>query len=1611
MGVPKFFRWISERYPNISRVINDNQIPDFDNFYLDMNGIIHACSHLNEDSCEVNVTEEEIFRNIFHYIDFLFRLIKPKKVFFMAIDGVAPRAKMNQQRARRFRAGQDRIRKLKKIAEKSGQSLKSLIDNHFDTNSITPGTQFMANLHEQLKYFVHVKLTTDPLWEGVDVHLSGHLTPGEGEHKIMDYIRYTRLQPGYDVNTKHCLYGLDADLIMLGLVTHEIHFALLREEVKYGSKKASKILTPEEINWHLFHTCLLRNYIDLEFRSMKEKLKFTYDLECIIDDWILMAYLVGNDFIPHLPRVHINEEALSILWETYKTVLPTLDGYLNEFGELNLPRFEIYLTELAKLDHQRYADENDTFKNLNKATGRKTNPMEKESPLDQDDDIGGGFNFAALDQLNSKEPPSTISGDKYPVQKPSFNERKSPELSSVSDDDDESSDSDSSSDNQKKRKSKTINDNDIDKMPLIEAEFRQHKNHYYREKMKINITSTDQLKIYIEQYIEALQWILKYYYQGCPSWSWFYPHHYAPYLSDLKNFKDLKINLQKGTPFKPFEQLLSVLPPTSRDLLPSVLQSLMVDPKSPLLDFYPEYFELDQNEKKHDWEALVLLPFIDEQLLLDSITKYYNQLDLNEQNRNQELPSLCYRTTEKLRATENSLGKNLHFPPLKETRAICTEIPADQYRPDGLYFKHNHCQEKDMIIFPKFPSLNVLPYKYAYKASAVSLFETRSKATTLILNLIPQSDSDCITYNPQWNPKGENALPPFQITHKKPLIERYLGKRVFVDWPHFQYGIVCAISDFQYFYTWTDIPGGSYFYSEPVNNGENQDYKNYVQTPIYVSETPFEVLTDHKQPAQYNYRPLNEVHIQMEYTKALNINRKYENQRGISIGPIPILLYVSPLIGYRTKCSSTSDKCRTAMCFSNQALAYPLQTTLFTLPNYKNDLDRMPQTIYDHFKINDHIFALRSPYYASSGYVQQINKDNNNKKHTISCQMESSDTGNQPDIHTLIPKLHEHQLQYYTAQQIADRLKTSSCVVSKVTGKINVFSSNKRQRRAIPTNVGLSWKVNKPVKQLHGYTKKIDQVWYYSDAAMAIINDYMLKFPNIIEELTQKPRDDNYYEANIWPDKNPKHEIIQLRTWIKSLPTHSIPLTDGAWEILDLPVINEIEKSIKSFYTKRAEKKPVEKTKVFSFEPDRLFKASEFLGMCDPDIGTTFQLYDRVVNVRLGTGVPIGTRGTIIGIMHGQTNLDTYYEILFDNLPINSLEAILLGKNQQKCRIKVHSYHLLNYSHSLRVRSNNYQHQRSVPMVNTREQQTPMNRQEQSSRVFRKQPDDKNTKPTKPKSAPASNTYEKPNFAEAKQTTPITNNSSSSPPTTIEQSVQSMNIIEDSSLFPALVENLPDQEIMSTQMNLNIPSTGDPLFLRAIQDSEQLQYASHQSSTAVPQMDFQHVPPMFPQQTSHIDLSQYHQSSFPTDGVQYWPQQSQDPFNQQSSIYTQQLYQQPMPDPFFQSVDQSFNPMMYDPSNGLPLYSPYNLPPETAFSGYPGEPMGGYFPLNNEQHPFPMQTQNIPAESHNTTATSHMQPQSSPLQNQQQTTSPNVTNRATLQFIPIQVLRNIPKKS
>ena len=107
-GIPKMFRWLTDQYPNINSRLNEGLGADkvVDNFYLDMNGIIHPCTHGNSDEIVV-LDETAMFKKIFGYVDRLYKIVRPRKLLYLAVDGVAPRAKMNQQRSRRFRSSRE----------------------------------------------------------------------------------------------------------------------------------------------------------------------------------------------------------------------------------------------------------------------------------------------------------------------------------------------------------------------------------------------------------------------------------------------------------------------------------------------------------------------------------------------------------------------------------------------------------------------------------------------------------------------------------------------------------------------------------------------------------------------------------------------------------------------------------------------------------------------------------------------------------------------------------------------------------------------------------------------------------------------------------------------------------------------------------------------------------------------------------------------------------------------------------------------------------------------------------------------------------------------------------------------------------------------------------------------------------------------------------------------------------------------------------------------------------------------------------------------------------------------------------------------------------------
>jgi len=83
-----------------------------------------------------------------------------------------------------------------------------------------------------------------------------------------------------------------------------------------------------------------------------------------------MNILVGNDFVPHLPNLHIVKGALPMLYRTYMDVLPNLDGYLNESGYLNLKRFEVFIRKLSLFDLDQFRDTYDDMKYKASKTGK-----------------------------------------------------------------------------------------------------------------------------------------------------------------------------------------------------------------------------------------------------------------------------------------------------------------------------------------------------------------------------------------------------------------------------------------------------------------------------------------------------------------------------------------------------------------------------------------------------------------------------------------------------------------------------------------------------------------------------------------------------------------------------------------------------------------------------------------------------------------------------------------------------------------------------------------------------------------------------------------------------------------------------------------------------------------------------------------------------------------------------------------------------------------------------------------------------------------------------------------------------------------------------------------
>ncbi|KAJ2874851.1 5'-3' exoribonuclease 2, partial [Coemansia asiatica] len=735
MGVAAFYRWLTKKYPKVQSYVveekpytlNGIEIPvdatkpnpngvEFDNLYLDMNGIVHPCCH--PQFREAPKTEEAMMLEVFKCLDRVFNLIRPRKIVYMALDGVAPRAKMNQQRSRRFRAAQEaeeKEREQAKVAEEIFQATgekQPEVEKPWDSNCITPGTPFMELLAKSLRYYVVTKLNMDPAWRSVKVILSDSNVPGEGEHKIMDYIRRQRMMPAHDPNTTHVLYGLDADLIMLSLATHEPHFKILREDVAWadmlskpcrrcgkkghfernclGKGTETPSVDPNDQPFVFANIDILREYLEFELKP-KQKLAFPFDLERAIDDWVFLCFFVGNDFLPHLPSLEIREGALEKLVQFWKDELPSSGGYITHDGDVDLFRVQPILDKIAKIEEATFVnrkkeEERRDMQRRNRGFEHNQNSMHRDgasaavnAARQQNEQAAAKAqsnksNFAAAGILKAKlmsrankhqeqqQQQASDSSTMAVDNKVDEQDQDEDELGEDEDEvmvsgsttaakrahpDDEEDDDDAGDDHKHLKTndggkvavdepetpvsaeasesasavddSETIDDSgtiddseavasvieDTSDEPEDQVKFHEagYKERYYWLKFEIPAGNSNEVHTIAEHYVRGLCWVLKYYYQGCASWSWYYPYHYAPLASDLMDLDMMDVSLELSAPLRPYEQLMGVLPARSRHNLPEPFAPLMTSKDSPIIDFYPTDFPLDLNGKKHLWQA------------------------------------------------------------------------------------------------------------------------------------------------------------------------------------------------------------------------------------------------------------------------------------------------------------------------------------------------------------------------------------------------------------------------------------------------------------------------------------------------------------------------------------------------------------------------------------------------------------------------------------------------------------------------------------------------------------------------------------------------------------------------------------------------------------------------------------------------------------------------------------------------------------------------------------------------------------------------------------------------------------------------------------------------
>ena len=651
MGIPRFVRILVSRYPLIMRnILNKEELPETDYFYIDIRHIIHQISHGNKENILFLIKHKsfnKIYKEICMAIEELINTVCPKKFVMIADDGVCPLAKLPEIIKRRFIGG-NTPKGIYNFLISIGIEPKDI--NLFERDLISPGTEFMWNLEESILEFIKKKQKQDIYWQSLDIVFSGPNVEGEGEHKIISHIRQYQMSNNYISQTKFCIFSNDGDMILLSLLTHEPNIFILQED--NISSREDKVYELEFTKEHIFCTnnqvifiSVLREYLDLEFKNyftQENEISIEYNINKIFDDLVLLCLLLGNDFIPGLMSLDRDGRIFEWLLIAYKDALPKCDDYLVKNTVINYNNLKEFFIEFSKF-------EKNILDMKNKELKLHYNILKKKKTFSAFKHYG--------DTMNEMIKEGEKNPNKIETLERALNTNQNFVKTLINSYEEEN-------------KGRLIEmDAPYEKLFFVEFmkeynkgqdNIKNAKNMYYKKKLgKKNISE------FFFSYLAGIQWIYYYYSNGISNYNWMYKYHYVPFISDLANYdisEDFNELINKkiidfnSKPLTSYSlSCLSFNDKAFNELLPKQFSKVKKALNSFIRDINKT--KIDLNGEIYIRNGYFLQPFLTQKQLNDlnkSINGIYNELSEENKKMNKPKKSIIFHKNDLLFENEDN---------------------------------------------------------------------------------------------------------------------------------------------------------------------------------------------------------------------------------------------------------------------------------------------------------------------------------------------------------------------------------------------------------------------------------------------------------------------------------------------------------------------------------------------------------------------------------------------------------------------------------------------------------------------------------------------------------------------------------------------------------------------------------------------------------------------------------------------------------------------------------------------------------------------------------------------------------------------------------------------